>query len=97
MLLLSFCACEAERPLLQLSVAHCSRARSLRVCKVWDSASLKRKYVKADGPVVAEHGRRRLKKVCCGRRDVLDEGTETSQACEEAACKGHTISRSLEA
>lgn len=53
--------------------------------------------MKADGPVVAEHGRRRLKKVCCGRRDVLDEGAETSQECKEAVSRGHTISRSLEA
>lgn len=82
---------------LKPCVARHSHARSLGVYKVWDSASLKRRYMKADGPVVAEHGRRRLKKVCCGRRDVLDEGAETSQECKEAVCRGHAISRSLEA
>lgn len=51
--------------------------------------------MEADGPAVAEHGRRRLKKVCCGRKDVLDEGAETSRECKEALCGGHAISRSL--
>lgn len=81
--------------LLQLNFACCSYAGSLGVYKVWDSASLKRRYVEADGPAVAEHGRRRLKKVCCGRKDVLDEGAETSRECKEALCGGHAISRSL--
>lgn len=44
--------------------------------------------MKADGPVVAEHGRRRLKKVRGGKRDVLNEGAETSQECKEAVCRG---------
>lgn len=57
--------------------------------------SLKRSYTEADGPVVAEHGGRRLKKVCCGRRDVLDGGAETSWACRDAACRGRAISRDL--
>lgn len=85
----------SRNSLLKTDFAHCSHARSLGVYKVWDSASLKRRYVEADGPAVAERGRRRLKNVCCGRKDSLDEGAETSRECKEAACGGHAISRSL--
>lgn len=80
---------------LKSNFAHCSYTRSLGVYKARDGASLKRRYVEADGPVVAEHGRRRLKNVCGGRKDVLDAGAETSWECKEAVCRGHTISRSL--
>lgn len=69
-------------------VEFCSYARSLGVYKARDSASLRKRYVEADGPVVVKHGRRRLKKVCCGRKDVLDEGAETSRECKEAVCRG---------
>lgn len=51
--------------------------------------------MEADGPVVAEHGRRCLKKVWCGRKDVLDEGAKTSLECKQGVHKGHAISRSL--
>lgn len=67
----------SRNALLQLSFARFSCARLLAGYKVWDGASLKRRYVEADCPVVAEHGRRCLKKVCCGRKDVFEEGAET--------------------
>lgn len=51
--------------------------------------------MEADGPVVAKHGRRCLEKVCYGRKDVLDEGAEMSWEYREAACRRHTVSRSL--
>jgi len=85
----------SRNALLKLNFAHCSYARSLGVDKGWDSASLQRRYVEADGPVVAELGRRPLKKVCCGSKDVLDEGPMPRWECKEAAGREHTIPRRL--
>lgn len=54
-------------------------------CRGLGRTSLKKKYVEACDPMVAEHGRRYLSKACCGGKDVLGEGAETHKECKEAA------------